>query len=154
VIHKELGPDLLPSACRQFPRVSVTDDRATRVSLSHFCPTAGAMLFSDRPLERVNAPPSLTLDGSVEGLDARGVLPPLIRPGLLTDPDGYDTWEAAGVEVLSRDELSPDQALGAIDEATRDVELWRPGATPLAARVELAFDRVRIPDDCPATYEE
>src|SRR5262245_51821861 len=31
VIHKELGPDLLPSACRQFPRVSVTDDRGTHV---------------------------------------------------------------------------------------------------------------------------
>jgi len=153
-IHMELGPELLPSACRQFPRVALTDDRGTRVSLSHFCPTAGAMLFSDRPLRRVNAPPSLTLDGSVEGLDARGVLPPLIRPGLLTDGDGYDAWEAAGLRVLSRDDLSPDQALGAIDQATRDIEAWRPEATPLAAHVELAFDRARIPDDHPPTYED
>src|SRR5262245_2519115 len=46
-IHRELGAEYLPSACRHFPRVVLTDDRGTFVSLSHFCPTAAALLFAE-----------------------------------------------------------------------------------------------------------
>ncbi len=43
-IHSALGHDALPVACRQFPRVSVTDPRGVSVTLSHYCPTAAALL--------------------------------------------------------------------------------------------------------------
>ena len=46
-IHRVLGHDALPSACRHFPRAAVTDDLGTFVTLSHFCPTAASMLFRD-----------------------------------------------------------------------------------------------------------
>ena len=39
------------------------------------------------------APPGLALDGALEGLDATAVLPPLLRPNLLTDLEGYGAWE-------------------------------------------------------------
>lgn len=153
-IHRDLGPEHLPAACRHFPRVVLTDDRGTFISLSHFCPTAAAMLFSERSIRRVAAPASLSLDDGVEGLDARGVLPPLIRPGMLTDLEGYDAWERAGLDVLARDDLSPDQALGVIDEATRDIEGWRPGSDALTTRVLRAFDGARPPENAPPAFEQ
>ena len=153
-IHRELGPERLPSACRHFPRVVLTDERGTFVSLSHFCPTAATMLFTDRPLRRVIAPAWLTLDDGVEGLDARDVLPPLVRPGMLTDLEGYDAWERAGIDVLSRGDLSPEQGLSVIESATVDVETWRPGAAPLAVHVKRAFDAAPIPDARVTAFED
>jgi len=153
-IHRDLGAEHLPSACRHFPRVVLSDDRGTFISLSHFCPTAAALLFAERPVARVVAPASLSLDERVEGLDARGVLPPLIRPGMLTDLDGYDAWERAGLDLLQRDDLSPDQALGAIEGATRDIEAWRPGTETLAIRVQRAFENTEIPADTPPVFED
>jgi Fe-S-cluster containining protein len=153
-IHRDLGHAYLPSACRHFPRVVLTDERGTFISLSHFCPTAAAMLFSDRPLRRVAAPSSLSLDEGVEGLNARGVLPPLLRPGMLTDVEGYDAWEQAGIDVLARGDLSADQALDVIEDATRRVEGWRPGTETLAACVRRAFDRARVPDVAMPSFED
>ena len=69
-IHRALGHEALPSACAHFPRVAVTDDRATAVTLSHFCPTAAAMLFRDMQLSIVEAPPSFNSVREYEGLDA------------------------------------------------------------------------------------
>ena len=58
-IHRVLGHDALPSACRHFPRAAVTDDLGTFVTLSHFCPTAASMLFRDDvELSIVEAPAS------------------------------------------------------------------------------------------------
>ena len=39
------------------------------------CPTAAATLFDDTPARVVEAPASLTLGGTAEGLDARDALP-------------------------------------------------------------------------------
>ena len=47
-IHRELGVESLPMACRQFPRVVLEDPRGTLISLSHFCPTAAALLHASR----------------------------------------------------------------------------------------------------------
>lgn len=139
VIHAAAGPGALPSACRHFPRVVLRDPRGTFVSLSHVCPTAASLLPDAGSLEVVEAPPSLALDEPVEGLDAREALPPLLRPGLLTDVEGYDAWERAALAILGRDDVTWVQALEWIDAATADVRRWRPGGISLAARVEAAF---------------
>ena len=150
-IHRELGVESLPMACRQFPRVVLEDPRGTLISLSHFCPTAAALLHaspSATAFEIVEAPSALSLAGHAEGLDARHVLPPLLRPGMLTDHDGYDAWERRAIGVLARDDLTTARALDIIRTATLAVQAWRPGPISLRATVGREFDiaSARKPD--------
>ena len=145
-VHRELGEDSLPSACRQYPRVVLNDSRGQLISLSHYCPTAAALLLDDQPLDIVHAPPSLTLGGRAEGLDARGVLPPLLRPGMLADVEGYATWERRAVAMLGRGELSAARAIATIDAATRAILSWSPGRGSLAATVDREFDVALAPE--------
>ena len=145
-IHRELGPANLPEACRQFPRVVLRDSRGLLISLSHYCPTAAALLLDPAPVTIVRAPESLALDGRAEGLDARAALPPLLRPGMLMDPDGYATWESRGLETLGRDDLSASQALAAISSATLKIQGWRPGGPPLREAVNREFDVASAPE--------
>ena len=150
-IHRELGVESLPMACRQFPRVVLEDPRGTLISLSHFCPTAAALLHASPPataFEIVEAPSSLTLAGHAEGLDAREVLPPLLRPGMLTDHDGYDAWERRAIGVLARDDFTAARALDIIRMATLAVQAWRPGSISMRATVDREFDiaSARKPD--------
>jgi hypothetical protein len=140
-VHRQAGPDHLPSACRHFPRVVLRDPRGTFVTLSHFCPTAAATLLDAPPLAIVEAPPGIALDGRLDGLDATAVLPPLLRPGVLMDYEGLSSWERAGVAVLDRDDLDADAALQVIAEATGAVMRWSPGTGSLSGAVERAFDR-------------
>ena len=152
-IHREAGPTTLPTACRNFPRITLTDRRGVFITLSHFCPTAAALLLDDRDITIVNAPPSLSLHGAVEGLDATGVLPPLLGPGMLTDPDGYGAWEKEAVGVFNDRRYTAEDALAIISVATDAVCRWRPGAEALEARVHDAFDRARSGHDLPlASY--
>ena len=141
-IHRALGPGSLPAACRQFPRVALSDARGTRISLSHFCPTAAGLLTSHRSadFDIVEAPAPLTLEGGVEGLDARHVLPPLLRSGMLTDLEGYDAWERRALALLARDDLNAAAALALIDAVTGAVQHWRPGTVSLRETVEREFD--------------
>jgi hypothetical protein len=141
-IHRELGPAALPGVCQQFPRVTLKDGRGTLISLSHFCPTAAGLLTSpaDEDFDIVEAPASLTLDGRVEGLDARHVLPPLLTPDMLTDVEGYDAWERRAIATLARADLNADAALSRIDAATGAIQVWRPGGVSLRDTVEREFD--------------
>jgi hypothetical protein len=134
-IHRELGPSLLPAACRQFPRVVLDDARGMMISLSHFCPTAAALLMDPSLPQIVRAPASLAIDG-LEGLDARGVMPPLLRHGMLTDMDGYDAWERSSIALLGRTGVTAAQAVAAIAEATSVIQSWRPGGISLRQLVE------------------
>jgi Fe-S-cluster containining protein len=140
-VHRELGAEWLPAACRQFPRVVLHDARGTLISLSHFCPTAAGLLHSLQAsaFDVVNAPRTVALDGEVEGLDAREALPPLLRPGLLTDHEGYDAWERRAIGVFARGDLTAEQALGRVGAATRAVQSWRPGAVSLRETVDREF---------------
>ncbi len=138
-IHRQAGPEYLPSACRHFPRVVLRDPRGTFVTLSHFCPTAAATLLAPPPLRIVEAPPSIALNGALEGLDASSVLPPLLRPGMLMDYDGLTAWERAGIAVLDSDDLDADAALEVIAAATAAVTQWLPGHGSLAESVDRAF---------------
>jgi hypothetical protein len=136
---QEAGTEaMLPSACRHFPRVFLRDARGCLLTLSHFCPTAASMLFDAAPVTIVEAPPSLALEEPIEGLDARDALPPLLRPGMLTDIAGYAAWEQAVVQTLL-ESADPDTALAKIDSATELLREWTPAAGALTHAVADAF---------------
>lgn len=139
-IHRELGADALPVACQQFPRIVLQDERGIFVTLSHFCPTAARLLLQDDPLEIIEAPAGLSLNGAVEGLDATGVLPPLLRRGMLTDLAGYGAWEHQALDVLACGRWMAGESLGRIGAATDRLLSWDPAREPLAAAVTAAFD--------------
>ena len=147
-VHRTAGPNLLPSACRNFPRIALRDPRGVFVTLSHYCPTAARLLLLDQDLAIVDAPARLTLDGEVEGLDATDVLPPLLRPGLLMSFEAYDTWEREAVATLNDRRLPPAEAVAALSGATAAASKWRPGGRELGAAIEDAFADARQAAAC------
>lgn len=138
-IHRDLGEEALPSACRHFPRRVLHDGRGTLISLSHFCPTAAAALLDGGTLSVVNAHAPLLLTSAMEGLDAREALPPLLLPGLLCDMAGYDAWERAAVDAFAHPENSYQQCLAKLARATGRAREWRPGMISLSDYVTAAF---------------
>lgn len=136
--------DALPVACRHFPRRILHDSRGTFISLSHFCPTAARMLLAPASLAVVEAQPPLRLPPPLEGLDASEALPPLLRPGLLCDPAGYQVWEYTGMATFARGDLTFGECVDVIAAATEAVRLWEPGHESLAERVGTAFDAARF----------
>ena len=142
-VHRTMGPELLPAACRNFPRVAMRDPRGLFVTLSHYCPTAARLLIQDRDLAIIEAPLSLTLDGAVEGLDATGVLPPLLRPGMLMSLDACTRWEHEAVATLNDRALTARAAVRTIADATADAACWRPGGETLSRRIDDAFALAR-----------
>jgi hypothetical protein len=139
-IHHQLGFALKPSSCRHFPRVALLDSRGVSITLSHFCPTAASMLFrTDVPLAITSSPPAFAGDDEYEGLDAREVMPPLLRPGMLWDYEGYDAWEHHAVALFGRDGIAPETALGILASAATEIEGWRPTLGRLADYVARVF---------------
>lgn len=139
-VQQALGHEALPLACRQFPRVSLTDPRGTFVTLSHFCPTAAAQLFrNDVPLEIIENAPAFPSNAELVGLDARDALPPLLRPDMLCDHDGFAAWEACGVELFANDAWSPEEAVDRLACATERIRDWRPADGALTDRVRRSF---------------
>ena len=134
------GEALLPSACRHFPRVYLRDARGDLLTLSHFCPTAASLLLQDGPVAVVDAHPPLALEGPIEGLDARDVLPPLVHPGLLADMEGYDAWESAVIATFV-DTPDAGSAFARIGSATSRIRGWTPGSDPMRMAVADAFAR-------------
>ncbi len=141
-IHREAGEGALPSACRHFPRELLVDARGTFVSLSHYCPTAAALLATPDALDVVQARAPLRIGGPVEGLDATDALPPLLRPGMLGDLEGYAAWEAAALTVFARPDVTAGEALDAVEALTEMVRAWQPGESPLSAAVARASTQV------------
>jgi Fe-S-cluster containining protein len=143
-IHRAGGHAALPLTCRMFPRVVLHDMRGTFMSLSHFCPTAAAMLFEAQPpVTIVDAPAALAGSDPLDGLDARDVWPPLLRPGLMMDLDTYGAWERLAVEILTREGIPPRAALDALATATTAIAAWTPElAAPLEHTVRDAFARL------------
>jgi len=149
IIHRDIGENALPSACRHFPRKVLHDARGSLISLSHFCPTAAAMLLSEGALTIVEAHPPLRLESEMEGLDARNALPPLLRPGLLCDIEGYETWERKSLANFARSEHRYATCLAECASATEIIRKWKPGTGSLSECVLAAFDR-NPPDTSPA----
>jgi Fe-S-cluster containining protein len=143
IVHRDLGEGHLPLTCRHFPRVSVQDRRGTFVSLSHFCPTAASMLFSDAAVEIVAEPPAFP-DADYDGLIVTADdLPPLLHPRVLMDLEGYSAWERHMVGRCADLRERPETILSTL---MRDADLlrrWRPGSVTLSEAVwELPHDVV------------
>jgi hypothetical protein len=124
-VHRRLGAEALPSACRQFPRVATLTPRGVSVTLSHFCPTAASMLFREHvPLAVLSDAPAFPPSWPYEGLDARDALPPLARPGVLMSWEAHERFEAHAVATLAREELSPERALAALAALAERLRAW------------------------------
>lgn len=129
-VHRTLGEAALPSTCRLFPRIALTDPRGTFITLSHYCPTAAAMLFrTEVPLAIVEGPRAFPA-GECEGLNAAEALPPLLRPGVLMDLDAYAAWERRAVDVFAR-AASPEDALATLWRDAAALDTWTPANLPL-----------------------
>lgn len=125
-LQHQKGHDWLPAACRQFPRIALLDDRGVSVSLSHYCPTAAHLLLRDDvELSIVEGPPAFPADGEYEGLDARGALPPLVRPDVLMDLESFDLWERHAIGVLDIAGRSAEAALAALSADAEAIRAWR-----------------------------
>lgn len=152
-IQAALGHDALPLACRQFPRVSLIDPRGVSVTLSHYCPTAAALLETPGPAEILVNGAGFPAHGEYVGLDVRTALPPALRRDMLMDWDAW--WECERLAVAglsSADAGQPRAALAGIRTAVADIQRWSPGDGPLIDRVREAFDRAvsRPQPDAPA----
>jgi Fe-S-cluster containining protein len=112
-----------PAACVHFPYVCLIDQRGAHITLSHYCPTAAALLFEHHdPVAIVEGPAPVAGD-SIEGLDARESLPPLSSDGVrLMSFDSLDAWQRDQVATTTIGDFQPD-----------DVELFdrARGAVPL-----------------------
>lgn len=83
-----------PASCSHFPFVCLVDQRGVHVTLSHYCPTAAALLFApEEPIEIVEGPSPVAGLEIPEGLDARESLPPLELPDRLMTWETFSQWE-------------------------------------------------------------
>ena len=142
-IHKTLGHAALPLACRQFPRVCVTDPRGVSVTLSHYCPTAAGLLAresnqGDKPI-LTNAE-RFSPQAEYVGLDAAHALPPLLRPGILMDWESWWEIERLSVEALLSRGRDAGEALALVRGAVTALSGWSPGPARLIDRVRQAFE--------------
>ena len=141
-IHRALGHETLPLACRQFPRIVVHDPRGVSVTLSHYCPTAAAMLDREAPVSIVTDASSFPSDGEYVGLDATQTLPPLLTEGILMDWDSWWECERLAVELLGNFGRGPAEALALLTGAVSEVQTWTPeAADPLIDHVQRSFAR-------------
>jgi Fe-S-cluster containining protein len=146
-VHHRLGHDALPLACRQFPRVVVSDPRGVSVTLSHYCPTAAALLERDDVVQIVRSPAAFPPGGEYVGLDARASLPPLLRPRVLMDWESWWEFERQAVDLVANGSDPPARALARLSAVVEDVRTWCPDDDALIERVRDAFDRATSRDD-------
>lgn len=132
VIQRSLGHEALPTACRHFPRVALLDAAGVHVTLSHYCPTAAAMLFRDDigALEVVENPPAFA-ERDYEGFDARETVPPFLRRGVFFDSAARAIWDRFVIDALNRETWLPGQALACVESAAAALQRWVPEAGSL-----------------------
>jgi hypothetical protein len=128
IIHREFGHQALPDACQQFPRIAVLRPSSVAVTLSHYCPTAADLLFQDGSQAGLEVDPPFTSGRTLEGLDMREALPPLLRSDALFSWEAFSSWERFIVETLTRDRGSPGNAVGRIAWAAERLREWTPAA--------------------------
>ena len=150
-IHRVLGHGALPLACRQFPRVSVVDPRGASVTLSHYCPTAAGLLADGARIAITNEPPAVPVGTEVVGLDVSSRLPPLLRPDMLMDWDGWWEWERRAVETIGRSDRPVEYALTTLATAVESVRTWKPADGTLLRAIDDAFENCGDSMERPAT---
>lgn len=149
-VHATLGHDALPSSCQHFPRICLVDARGVRVALSHYCPTAAAMLVDDaRPVTIVRGPAAVPGIEVPEGLDVRDGLPPRLTERVLMDLEALTAWEAHVVNTLAGQAPWP----GSVEEVLARLALdaaslarWTPGGPSLVAAIGARGDRTALED--------
>lgn len=151
-VHRQLGPGALPVACRQFPRLAVLEPRATRISLSHYCPTAAGLLFGPPGHLEISHLDAEAMGPGIEGLDCRGALPPLLRPGALLSWDAHAAWCMHEIATLARRDLTPEGALRRLEADADAVRGWRVGEN-LEDRISELRSRA-APDPTPRTSRD
>ena len=136
VVQRDLGEPSLPATCRHFPRIAVRDARGTFISLTHYCPTAAAMLFrGDMAVAIVEAPAAFP-PADYEGLRVDPeAWPPLLHPNMLMDLDGYSAWERHMVARCALRDPSPEAVLATLDRDARLLRTFQPGRGSLADAV-------------------
>jgi Fe-S-cluster containining protein len=159
-VHRRLGEDALPSACRQFPRVVTLTPLGVSVTLSHYCPTAASLLFrpviprgpvlpgpegsadaADPLLRLVEDPPAFPPSWPWEGLDARDALPPFLRPGVLMSWPSLERWERFAVSVLAEEGRTPEEALDVLADTAEAARRWTPDEGPFDPFFEALSSR-------------
>ena len=131
-VHATLGHQALPASCQHFPRVCLIDGRGVRVSLSHYCPTAAAMIVDgDGPVTIVAGPPAVAGRAVPEGLDVRDGLPPRLTDRVLADLDGITAWEAHVVATLAgiAPASTPERGLATLGADAAGLAAWSPAAS-------------------------
>jgi hypothetical protein len=131
-----LGHEHLPASCRHFPRVTLLEADAVRVTLSHFCPTAAWMLFDpDRAgLAVVDDAAGIADRGEHDGFDARQTVPPFLRPGVAMDTATCRLWERHVIGALDSAGHPPEDVLAGLAFAAEDVRNWTAREGPLESR--------------------
>jgi hypothetical protein len=140
-IQRALGHERLPASCRHFPRVALLERDATRVTLSHFCPTAASMLFrpdAGRPAVLHDAA-GIADRRDHEGFDARHTIPPLLRPGVVMDAETCRAWEQYLLDSFDRDGRTPEDGLAAAALAAERIRAWTAGGESLEAYARRAL---------------
>jgi Fe-S-cluster containining protein len=131
IVHRDIGESALPATCRHFPRLAVRDRRGIFLTLSHFCPTAAAMLFRDDRALTIVARPAAFPPADYDGLVVTDTdLPPLLSPTMLMDEPGYSAWERHMVERCGEG-IGPDAVLASLRRDAQLLRRWKPGRATL-----------------------
>ncbi len=135
-IHRALGHQALPLACRQFPRQVVSDPRGVSVTLSHYCPTAADHLATSvAPISIVANAAAFPGGAEYVGLEADPALPPLLHPAMAMDWDNWWRFEQLSVELMG----TASAPLGRLALAVEHVRQWNVDDGPLSVRLTSAF---------------
>lgn len=155
LIHAQLGEEQLPQVCRSFPRSSSGSEVGTLVSLALSCPTAVAMLFEKSgPFKVVADPPGLGHE-TLMTHEISQFAPPKLTSEMRLSRESYHQLELRCVEVLSRDDLTPELALLSIASMVEEarVQGTQPVTSPFMKTLvgagshprKLAVLRERLP---------
>lgn len=132
-----------PLSCVHFPYVCLIDARGVHVTLSHFCPTAAALLFDHRgPIEIVEGPPPVAGLEIPEGLDARESLPPLRQPNVLMSFEEFTNWEKNELATVAP--LAGDSPLAAVIERFLAAKLFASWAAYQDDGIKAIRESVRV----------
>lgn len=146
-IHRRLGHDALPVSCRLFPRVCLLTPRGVSITLSHYCPTAAALLFDPGgPASIVEDAPAFPPAAAYEGLDARDAPPPLLRPGVFLGWDAHARFERHAAQALAA-AGSPEAELRRLAASAERLRAWTVHDGPFEGHLERVLD---APDEAAA----
>jgi len=132
LVHRDHGELMQPESCHHFPRRALTDSRGTFITLSHFCPTAAALLLDgDEPLAIVANPRAFPPGRAYDGLTTHDDWPPLLRPGVLFDSESFTEWERYLVRTTGSSTMSVELTLARIAGTGERLRRWTTAEGPL-----------------------